>query len=160
MNDTHKELTWTRTFDVSPELVYKAWTDENLVKQWWGPHGVFNPICELDPKVGGKIHIVMEAGEELGAAKGMQWPMTGEFIELDEPKKIAFTANAINDGKETLQHTTTVLFDGVDGKTKMTVHTVVTKVLPGMEFAIQGMEQGWSSQFDKLAEFIKKGISE
>lgn len=154
MNDVNKELTWIRTFDASPEFLYKAWTDQNLVKEWWGPQGVLNPVCEVDPKVGGKIHIVMEAGEELGQAKGMQWPMTGEFVELDEPKKIVFTANAVNNGQETLQHKTTVLFEEIDGKTKMIVNTVVTKVQTGMEYAIAGMQQGWNSQFDKLVKLI------
>src|SRR6185437_1245433 len=116
MNDANKELTFTRTFDVSPEFLYKAWTDQNLVKEWWGPQGVFNPVCEIDPKVGGKIHIVMEAGEELGQAKGMQWPMDGEFVELDEPKKIVFNANAINAGKVILEHQTTVTFEEKKGK--------------------------------------------
>jgi hypothetical protein len=50
----------------------------------------------------------MEAGEELGKFKGTQWPMEGEFVELDEPKKIVFNANAINEGKVILEHQTTV----------------------------------------------------
>jgi uncharacterized protein YndB with AHSA1/START domain len=154
MNDTHKELKLTRTIDASAELLYKAWTDEQMVKEWWGPEGVFIPVCEVDPRPGGKIHIVMEAGESMGEYKGTKWPMTGEFVELDEPKKITFTANAVTDGKEVLQHRTTVTFDPVDGKTKMTVHVVVTKVLPGSEYAIAGMEQGWNSQFDKLVKFV------
>src|SRR5256885_398019 len=117
MNDIHKELTMVREFDAPAELVFKAWTDEKLVTKWWGPRGVFTPICEVDAKPGGKIHIVMEAGETLGQYKGTQWPMTGEFVEIDKHKKIVFTANAINNGKVILEHQTTVIFDEVDGKT-------------------------------------------
>ena len=36
----------------------------------------------------------------------------------------------------------------------MKVHVVVTKALPGSEFAIAGMEQGWTQQFEKLGEFL------
>jgi len=82
--------------------------------------------------------------------------MEGEFVELDEPKKIVFNANAINEGKVILEHHTTVTFDEENGKTRMKVHVVVTKVLPGSEFAIAGMGQGWNQQFDRLVEFIKK----
>jgi uncharacterized protein YndB with AHSA1/START domain len=155
MNDIQKELTMVREFDVPAELVFKAWTDDKLITQWWGPKGVFIPVCHIDPRPGGKIHIVMEAGDELGNFKGMQWPMTGEFVELDKPKKIIFTANAINEGKVILEHTTTVTFAESEGKTTMTVHVVVTKVLPGSEFAIAGMEQGWNQQLDKLVTFIQ-----
>ena len=174
MEESKKELTMTRVFDAPRELVYKAWLDPEMVKQWWGPQGVFIPTCELDTKPGGRMYIVMEAGEELGKFKGPQWPMEGEYVELDEPKRIVFKANAINEGKVVLEHTTTVTFEdlpagkaGENGppshkaserqrKTKMTAHVVVTKVLPGSEFAIAGMEQGWHSQFDKLVEFISK----
>jgi|SRR6266581_9318749 len=156
MEDTKKELTIVREFDAPRELVFKAWTDPKLVTQWWGPKGVFTPVCEVDARPGGLINIVMEAGEELGKFKGTQWPMQGEFVEVDEPKKIVFNANAINEGKVILEHRTTVIFDEVDGKTKMTVYVVVTKALPGSEYAIAGMEQGWNSQFDKLGEFLQK----
>jgi uncharacterized protein YndB with AHSA1/START domain len=155
MENTQKELTMTREFDAPRELVYKAWTDEKLVSKWWGPQGVFIPVCELDPRVGGKMRIVMEAGEELGEYKGTQWPMDGEYVELDEPKKIVFNANAINKGKVILEHQTTVTFEEENGKTTMNVRIVVTKVLPGSEFAIAGMEQGWNSQLDKLVKFVQ-----
>lgn len=55
-----KELTITHTFDTSRELVWKAWTDPNLLKQWFDPSGVTNPVCELDARKGGTIYIVMK----------------------------------------------------------------------------------------------------
>ncbi len=154
MEDTKKELTMTREFAAPAEMVFNAWLDPKLVKQWWGPEGVFIPTCELDPRPGGKIHIVMEAGETMGNFKGTQWPMTGEFVELEKPNKIVFTANAINNGKEILKHKTTVTFAEKDGKTQMNVYIIVTEALPGSEFAIKGMEQGWNSQLDKLVKFV------
>jgi uncharacterized protein YndB with AHSA1/START domain len=154
MVDIHKEFVIVREYDAPREKVFKAWTDPELVTQWWGPEGVFTPICEVDARPGGFIHIVMEAGETLGDYKGTQWPMEGKFEEVKEPSKIVFTSNAVNEGKEFFQHRTTVTFDEKDGKTKMTVHVAVTKLLPGSEFAVAGMEQGWNSQFDKLGKFL------
>lgn len=154
MVDTQKEFVIVREYDAPPEKVFKAWTDPALVSQWWGPEGVFTPICEVDARPGGFIHIIMEAGEALGDYKGMQWPMEGKFEEVKEPSKIVFTSNSVNEGKEIFQHRTTVTFDGKDGKTKMTVHVAVTNMLPGSEYAVAGMEQGWNSQFDKLGKFL------
>jgi uncharacterized protein YndB with AHSA1/START domain len=159
MEDTKKEITFVRVFDAPRVLVFKAWTDPKLVTQWWGPKGVFTPVCELDARPGGVINIVMEAGAELGKAKGMQWPMLGKFVEVEEPSKIVFTSNAINEGKEIFEQRTTVTFNEENGKTTLNVHVIITKALPGSEYAISGMEQGWNSQFDKLVEFIKKGTS-
>lgn len=98
----------TRVFDAPREMIYKAWTDPKIVEQWLGPNSVFTPIYEVDAKPGGRIYIVMEAGEEIGKFKGTQWPMEGEFVELDEPEKIVFNVNAINEGKVILEHQTTV----------------------------------------------------
>ena len=50
MTTTPKELTITRTFDAPRDLVWKAWTDEKMVKKWWGPRGVTNPTCEWGRK--------------------------------------------------------------------------------------------------------------
>lgn len=154
--ESKKELMMSRVLDAPRELVYKAWTDPKMVEQWWGPSGVFIPTCELDVRVGGKINIVMEAGEELGQAKGMRWPMEGEYVDLDEPNKIVFKSNAVNQGRVIFEHETTVTFEEENGQTRMNVHVVVTAVYEGSEYAIAGMEQGWNSQFDKLVEFIKK----
>lgn len=154
MNEMQKEFTLSREYNAPRDVVFKAWTDPALVRQWWGPEGVFIPVCELDVRPGGSMNIVMEAGESLGSFKGTQWPMTGTYEAIEEPSKIIFVANAINEGKEVLQHRTVVTFEEKDAKTTMTVHVTVTKTLPGSEFAVAGMEQGWNSQCDKLGKFL------
>lgn len=149
-----KELTLTRIFDAPRELVFKAWIDPQLIQQWWGPNGVTNQINQWDSKPGGKINLVMIAGSELGAMAGQEWPMSGEFKEIDPPSKLVFLANAIANGKEILEHETTVTFDEANGKTKMTVHVQVTKTTPEAAGPLQGMEMGWNQQLDKLVIFI------
>jgi len=162
--EAKKDLTFERVLNASRETVWKAWTDPKLVAQWWGPNGVTNPICEIDARVGGVVHIVMEAGEALGAAKGMRWPMKGIFTEVVELERLVFTSSAFSsaDEKEAAIETTTevtLIEDG--GKTKMTVHTFVTRTnpaasggFPSAEQMISGMEAGWSQQFDKLEKFL------
>lgn len=154
--NTHKELTLTRTFDAPRELVWKAWTDPKLVAQWWGPNGVTNPTCEWEAVPGGKIHIVMLAGEELGELAGQEWPMTGEMEEVDEPQKLVYSANAIVDGKEVLRTRTTMTLAEADGKTNLTVSIVVTKTTPEAAGPLAGMEMGWNQQLDKLVKFVEQ----
>lgn len=151
-----KELTLTRVFNAPRELVWKYWTDQNLIQQWWGPQGVTNPTCVWDAAPGGSIHIVMLAGAELGSMAGQEWPMTGKFEEVDEPEKLVFTANALANDKPILEHRTTVMLDEVDGKTTMTVHIVVTMVTPEAAGALQGMDMGWNQQLDKLVAMVAR----
>jgi uncharacterized protein YndB with AHSA1/START domain len=155
MENAKKELTLERTYDAPVDLVFKAWMDPKLIAQWWGPQGFTAPVCEVDATVGGKINIVMEDSAGL-IAKGSKYPMTGEFKEIDTPKKIVFTSSAIMNDKPILENLVTVTFDEIDGKTKMIVHIVVTKATPEAEMPLQGMEMGWNQQLDKLGEFLKR----
>src|SRR5215469_1148725 len=141
MEDTKRELTIDKTYDAPIDMVWKAWTDQELAAQWWGPQGFTAPICELDPKVGGKINIVMEDSAGL-IRKGSKYPMIGEFKEIDELKKIVFTSEALINNKPILENLVRVTFDEVDGKTKMNVHIVVTKATPEAEMPLKGMEMG------------------
>lgn len=154
--ENKKELILTRVFDVPIDLVFKAWTDQELVKEWWGPRGVTNTVCELDAVPGGKLHIVMVAGPELGELAGQEWPMTGTVKEIMAPERVVFTGNAIVEGKEVMEHITTVTLKEQDGKTHLTAHIVVTKTTPEAEGPLQGMEMGWNQQLDKLGEYLAK----
>ncbi len=152
-----KELTITRIFDAPRESVWKAWTDPELLKQWFGPRGVTNPICEVDARKGGKIYIVMEAGPELGPAKGMRWPMKGKFDEVVPYERFVWTAGALDEKQDImLENRQTVTLEDVGGKTKMTLHVAVIMVTKNAGQAIAGMSAGFNQQIDKLGEFLMK----
>src|ERR1035438_2272733 len=55
------ELVMTRVFDAPRKLVFKAWTEPERLKRWWGPNGFTNTVCELDPRPGGTVRIHMRA---------------------------------------------------------------------------------------------------
>lgn len=152
-----RELNITRTFDAPRELVWRAWTDPELVARWWGPRGVTNPTCEWDARPGGKIYIVMLAGKELGPAEGMKWPMKGTFREVVPEKRIVYTSGALDDvdrGSDTfIEQTATIEFEDLGNKTRLNVHLVITKAEgPKAPAAMQGMTMGWNQQVDKLGE--------
>lgn len=156
-NQNKKELTITRVFDAPRDLVWKAWTDQKLIEKWWGPRGVTNPTCEWDARLGGQIYIVMLAGKELGDFAGQKWPMKGKFEELVAPERMVYTSSALDDRKGVLIETSnTLTLEKIGGKTKMTLHIVVTKASPGSEFALAGMEVGWNQSVEKLGEELSK----
>lgn len=157
MMDPKKELLLTREFDAPRELVWKAWTDPKLLSQWWGPNGVTNPVCELDARVGGNIHIVMLAGEALGPMNGQRWPMHGTIKELVVPEKLVYTSTALEepDGTPNMENIVTVTFDEHEGKTILTVHVLVTHATDKAGPALGGMSMGWNQQLDKLVSMYK-----
>jgi uncharacterized protein YndB with AHSA1/START domain len=58
-------LTLTRSYAVAPEQVWRALTDAEAVKRWWGPGGN-EPVslAQLDVRAGGRFRIVF-GGPEL-----------------------------------------------------------------------------------------------
>lgn len=72
-----------RRFAAPPEAIYRAHTDPELLKQWMlGPDGWSMPVCKNDLRPGGAIRYEWSDG------KGGGFFLTGEFIELDPPRRI------------------------------------------------------------------------
>jgi uncharacterized protein YndB with AHSA1/START domain len=79
--DTHVIV--TRRFNASPEAVYRAHTDCNLLQQWLlGPEGWTMPVCISDARPGGKIRY------EWANGKGEGFYLTGEYLELEPYSRI------------------------------------------------------------------------
>jgi len=147
-----KYITLTRTIDAPVARVWQAWVDKHQLQQWWAPNGFTNPVCEVDAKVGGELHIVMQAGDGMGPMSGMKAPMKGVFTEVIEYKKLVFTNVALDESdNHLLEGVTTVTFEEMGDQTKLTVHTGAAGTAPGVEQMLGGMEQGWNEQLDKLS---------
>src|SRR5437764_5105886 len=149
---TSRELTITRTFDAPRALVFKAWTDPAQVAQWWGPAGWSNPVCEIDPRPGGAIRLVMRGPDPWGDN-----PMSGTFEDVVAPERLVFTTHAIPDakGRPQLETRNTVNFDELDGRTRIRVHIVVLRSTPEAGPALDGMEAGWNQQLDRLRDHLE-----
>jgi uncharacterized protein YndB with AHSA1/START domain len=148
-----KELSITREFNAPRDLVFKAWTDPKIIAQWFGPAGFTNPVCKCEPRVGGEIHVVMRANDEIAKSMGFRdAPMRGVFQEVTPPEKLVFTNNAVDaDDNIVLDGLTTVRFEDIGGnKTRMHFHTRAQGTLPQVVFMLQGMEAGWTQSFDKM----------
>jgi uncharacterized protein YndB with AHSA1/START domain len=152
---TNWELTLTRVFDAPRERVFKAWIDPQLLARWWGPRGFSTPVAELDVQPGGKLNIVMEDSEGL-IEKGSRYPMEGVFREIVEPQRLVYEASPLMNGKPFMDTLMTVTFEEQDGKTKLTLHILVTNITPEAAGPLSGMEMGWNQSFDKLVEFLGK----
>lgn len=47
-----KEITLARIVNAPRSLVFKVWTDEKHMAQWWGPKGFTAPLCKMDARPG------------------------------------------------------------------------------------------------------------
>jgi uncharacterized protein YndB with AHSA1/START domain len=79
-------LTLTRSYPVEPQKVWRAWTDPQALKRWWGPGGS-EPVslAELDLRVGGRFRIVF------GGPDGKAHECAGVYREVVPHRRLVFT---------------------------------------------------------------------
>jgi uncharacterized protein YndB with AHSA1/START domain len=78
----------SRLIDAPVEKVWKAWTDANEVRQWWGPTGYTSPTCVIDLKEGGKYIFSMQAPAEQG---GQLLYVAGTYQKIVKGNLLEFT---------------------------------------------------------------------
>lgn len=83
--DPSLDLVLEREVDVAPELVWRAWTEPELVKQWFTPKPYETPHCEIDLRPGGRFRTVMRSPE------GEETDETGCFLEVVPNVRLVWT---------------------------------------------------------------------
>jgi uncharacterized protein YndB with AHSA1/START domain len=147
-----REVTLTRILDAPRELVFKVWTDPEHLARWWGPHGFTNPVCNVDPRKGGKILIHMRGPD------GVVYPMSGTFHEIVPPERLVFLSAAEDqDGEAVLESLTTVTF-ALHGnrQTKLTVHAHARGLKPIAAQYLEGMQAGWTQSLERLDAHLRQ----
>jgi uncharacterized protein YndB with AHSA1/START domain len=144
-----RQLTVSRIIDAPLEMVWKAWTDPEQLKQWWGPKGFTNPVCQWEPEPGKKILIHMQGPD------GITYPMDGEFLSIRKPEELVFKSGALDkNGKRLFEVLNTINFAKKGDRTELTMHAVVTHAGPEAEPYLSGMDAGWGQSLDKLEALI------
>lgn len=136
-------LVGTRFFKASPEAVFDAHVDPDLIRQWMtGPEGWSMPVCESDVRPGGKIRFVWQQGDQ-------SFSMSGEYIELDRPNRIVHTEAFEGAGDMPPTHCTTVFSPEGTG-TRMTIRMSYASE-EAMEAALaSGMADGMESSYARI----------
>ncbi len=149
-------ITITRRFHASRERVYAAWSDAKQLAQWWGPEPFTNPICDLDFRVGGHMHIVMRS------PNGQEYPCYFAFTQIDAPRRLAYRETDPPEGplpwtsempRPPKQHTT-VTFDERDGVTTMIVQCKLATAADRDTMVKLGFIEGMSSSLDALQKLM------
>jgi uncharacterized protein YndB with AHSA1/START domain len=143
---TDREVVINRVFDADPDLVFKALTKPELVRQWCVPDGWSMDVCEIDLKVGGRWHFVScrPDGKKIGQLGVYQEIVPGERLvntesweDWDAGETLVTTVLAGTDRKTAF--TSTILFPSRE------VRDVVLK---------SGLEESVGPIYDKLASVL------
>jgi len=138
-------LNLRRRYPVGPEKVWRAWTDPEALKLWWGPGGPEAvSVVQLDLRVGGRFRIVF------GGPRGDDHEVQGVYREVVPNRKLAFTWTWPRTTPER-ESLVTILFKPDGGGTEL-------DFLHAQHFdesVRDGHLRGWSEAFVKLERFLQ-----
>ena len=139
-----EQILIAREFDAPRELVFKAFTTPELVKQWWHAKRGQMTVAEIDLRVGGKWRYVMVADG------GMEVGFHGEYREIVPNERLVSTE--IFEGYPDEEAVNTATFTEVDGRTTLEI-LVQHSSKEARDMHIEsGMEAGLQDALDLLEQ--------
>ncbi len=116
-NTTDREVVISRLLNAPRELVFKAWTDQRHIGQWWGPNGFTTTTSEMNVAPGGVWRFVMHGPD------GTDFPNKIIFGAVVAPELLTYEHD--DDGKNAIpKFTVRVTFEDKEGKTLLTMRTL------------------------------------
>lgn len=142
-----------RMFDAPRALVFKVFTDPYHLAQFWGPHGSTNPVCEMDVRPGGLWRQVMRF------SNGSEYAYDSAYIEIVEPERIVYRdvplgSDGAPDSLPPPQMITSILFEDVGGRTKLTAHVRAISVAARDQAVQMGFAQVVSQSYERLDAYL------
>jgi uncharacterized protein YndB with AHSA1/START domain len=147
-----RELVLTRIIDAPREKLFRAWTDPELLKQWFAPLPYTTPHAELDVRPGGSSLIVMRGPD------GNEFPNRGIYLEVVENERIVST-DAYTKAWEPSEKpfmTLILTFEDEGGKTRYTARVLHWLVADREMHEKMGFHEGWGQCADQLAALVAK----
>jgi|SRR5215207_8413324 len=143
-----QELFITREFDAPRELVFKAYTDPEIIVQWLGPKNLKMTIQKWEPRDGGSWQYTHEHD-------GQQYAFVGVNHEVLAPERIigTFEFTGLPERGHVILGTTK--FEELPGGRTRIVHQSVFQSVQDRDGMVaSGMERGVNDGYQKLDEWL------
>ena len=135
-----------RSFDAPRELLYRAFTDPDLLVQWLGPRQYTMVIDRYEVRDGGAWRYIHRGGD------GSEYGFHGVFHGTPSVDNMVQTFEF--EGAPGHVSLETLTFDDEAGRTVVRTHSVYQSVRDRDAMVESGMEQGMSEGYDRLEELI------
>jgi uncharacterized protein YndB with AHSA1/START domain len=147
-----RELVLTRLIDAPRDKLYRAWTEPELLKQWFAPLPWTTPHVEVDVRPGGSSFFVMRSPD------GTDFPNRGVYLEVVPNERLVFTDAYVSawEPSEKPFFTGILTFEDEDGKTRYTARARHWTVSDREAHEKMGFHEGWGQCADQLAALAAK----
>jgi uncharacterized protein YndB with AHSA1/START domain len=141
----------TREFDASPELVFQAFTDPELIVEWLGPRRLAMTLETFEPRSGGSYRYIHRDDN------GSEYAFQGVYHEVTAPERIIQTfefEGLPEKGHVNLEIAT--FEEGTGGTTRLVMESVFRSVAARDGALKSGMEHGIKESLERLGELLGK----
>lgn len=148
-----REISTTVVLDAPRRTVWKAWTEPDEIREWWGPRGFSTSTEKMDLKPKGEWKFVMHGPD------GRDYKNKVVYIEIVKPERLVYRHSGDGD-TESIRFHVTVTFAEKDGKTELTMRSIFEsaeelKRVDREYGAIEGMHQTLA----RLGEYLRANRS-
>lgn len=147
------ELVLMREIDAPREKIFRAWTDPELMKEWFCPKPWAVSHAELDLRAGGSSFIVMNG------PNGEVVENRGVYLEVVPNEKLVFTdafTSAWVPSEKPFMTGIVLLEDMGGGRTKYTAIARHWNEEDKRTHEAMGFHEGWGAAADQLTELVAK----
>ena len=150
------DLVLERVVDVPPEAVWQAWTNPELLKQWFTPAPWKTIECSIDLRPGGAFSTTMQSPE------GQEFSGTSCYLEVVPNKKLVWTSALLPDYRPTTAtegaflFTAHILIEKHGNGSKYTAIAVHSDEAGCKQHEQMGFHHGWGAALDQLVTLMKK----
>jgi uncharacterized protein YndB with AHSA1/START domain len=147
-----RDLILTMMMDAPPEKVFRAWTEPDLLKEWFVPLPWTATTVESDVRVGGASLIVMRSPE------GIEFPNRGVYLEVVQNQRLVLTDaySRAWEPSEKAFMTAIMTFEEADGKTKYTARARHWTEADRVAHEKMGFHVGWPICAEQLAALVAR----
>ena len=141
---TDTQIKIEREFDAPAHLVYRAYTEPELVRRWWTARRGEMTVVDIDLRVGGGWRYVMESPD------GFEVAFHGEYREIVPGERLVSTE--VYEAMPDAAALDTVTFEERDGRTLLTILVEHTRKKHRDAHVESGMEEGLQDALDLLEQ--------
>jgi uncharacterized protein YndB with AHSA1/START domain len=148
LTDDPPAMIGSRVLDAPRDLVFAVWTDPRHLAKWWGPDGFSTTTSAFDLRVGGVWRFVMHGPD------GRDYENRITFDEIVRPERLVYHHGG-GDDVEPVRFRTTVTFEDLDGRTRVTL-TGVFPSLAERDRVIReyGADKGLVQTLARLGDYL------
>lgn len=147
------EVWISRVLNAPRELVFQAWTEPEALERWYAPHGCTLDLRRMDVREGGGFHQCIRNPDHKDC-----W-VVGTFHEVVSPERLVYSTHFSDETGRRLtpvqagrepdwpeEVATTVTFEDLDGRTRVTIHQTVPETFA----KTTGAHPSWLQMLDRL----------